>query len=70
MNPQTLINELMEIEAWAAGLQEKCYKTRKSLERLNAPAPRKGKRNGLSQEEIAKLLARRNKTILKRTSKS
>lgn len=33
---------MASIEAWATGLAKECYKTRKELEQVSAPAPRKG----------------------------
>lgn len=65
MTNAAIINELLEIEAWAKGLMERCHNTRKKLERIDAPAPRKGKPKGATEEQIARVLARRNKHILK-----
>lgn len=63
MDNQAIIDRLMHIEAWATGLKEEATKTRKELERITAPAPRKGRKtNGLTEEEekkLNKLLARR-----------
>lgn len=66
MSNQTLIAELLDIEASAKVLMERCCKARKELERVNAPAPRKGKTKGMTaadRERLARFLAAREKRI-------
>lgn len=64
MNEKKIISELESIEAWATGLKEKATGLRRKLERLNAPASRK-RGKILSDEVIAKVIAKRNKHMYK-----
>lgn len=68
MDSKQLLNELLDIEASASLLQRRCYNMRKKLERVNAPAPRKGKK---AEEAalIAKMVAKREKYILRQIEK-
>lgn len=62
-----IINELLSIEAFAEELRQKCYRARKKLERIHAPASPKGGKKPLDDSEISRLLAARKKSILKKT---
>lgn len=63
MNQELIINELLTIEAWADGLREKCRKTRKLIEGGVSTPP---KHQALSEKQLANLVAKKNKHILKR----
>jgi len=56
---------LLQVEAWAQGLQERCYKTRKLIQQAaGVSTPAKGGQV-LSKEELAALSAKRKKRRLK-----
>jgi hypothetical protein len=59
INEKEVINELDSIIAYCDLLKEKATGLRRKLERLNAPASRK--RAIISDQEIAKILAGRQK---------
>lgn len=55
-----IINELLEIEAWAEGLRKKCYETRKKMEGVSTSSPDKG------MDHVAAAIARRKLHLLKK----
>lgn len=64
MSNQSIINELLQLEAFADELKQRSYTLRRKLEAVStASTPRKGK--GLDEAQTAKLLAKRRKTIIK-----
>lgn len=63
MTEQQIINELESIEAYADGLKKKAAGLREKLVRLYEPAsPKRGHKKAVSDEVIAKILARRQKS--------
>jgi hypothetical protein len=66
MTNEMIINRLLQIEAWAEGLREECHKTRKLMEGgVSTPT----NNQPLSHKQIAHLLARKNKHLLKNRNK-
>ena len=56
-----ITKELLQIEAWAKGLQESCYKTRQLIHKTTGVStPAKGE-PALSDQELAQLSVRRRK---------
>ncbi len=64
MNQQKIIDELISIEAFADELKKKATGLRAYLARVDGPAPKGGP---LSPEEKNRILARRNKAIMKKS---
>jgi hypothetical protein len=63
MSNQAIINELLSLEAFADELKQRCYKARKKLERVYAPASERGKASPLSDSDRMNLRGSRRKTI-------
>ena len=59
-----VLKDLEEIEAWAAGLQERCYRTRKLIQEAGVSTPAKGQ-SVLSDRQLAELSARRKARMKK-----
>jgi hypothetical protein len=64
-----IINELLEIEAWAAGLTGKCRKTIALLQKETVSTAT-AKQPGLSREELAAISAKRHARVLKNALKA
>lgn len=65
LNNEQLLNELLSIEAFAEQLRQRCYKARKALERVYAPAPEGKKRKRPPSAATLKVLAKRRATVLR-----
>ncbi|MBK7885172.1 MAG: hypothetical protein IPJ81_16315 [Chitinophagaceae bacterium] len=65
MIPQKIINEVIELQAWAMVFNEKATRLRSELERFYAPAPKRGKKKILSAQQEAALITKRRQSILK-----
>lgn len=59
MNRDAIIKELLRTEAWAAGLQEQCYRTRKLIEKEGGVSTLAKDQQVLSDRQLAELSARR-----------
>lgn len=64
----TMEKKLLQIEAWAAGLQEECYKTRMLIQAAGG-SPLAKDQSALSERQLAELSARRKARIFKNTRK-
>lgn len=74
MTDQLFINELLELEALADllegkahQLKESCRRTKAKLEGVSTPSRRKAK--GLDEKQLAQLISKRRKHILKTINK-
>ena len=63
---ERLINELRSIELFAEDLRQKCYRARKKLERFYASAKPANPKRHLPEAEVARIIANRKKTILRK----
>jgi hypothetical protein len=61
-----IIKRLLQVEAWAAGLQEECYKTRKLIEKEEGVSTLPKDRPGLSELELEHVAVKFRKRILKK----
>jgi hypothetical protein len=64
MNNELIINELLEIEAWAEGLREKSRKTRMMLQGVSTPCVPRG-----NEKNVAAVLTKRKHFIKNRKAR-
>ena len=58
-----ITKELLQIEAWARGLQESCYKTRQLIHKTTGVSTPVQGEPGLTDQELAQLTVRRRKRM-------
>jgi hypothetical protein len=63
---ENILNELVEIEAWAEGLREKCHQTRMLLQQEAGVSTSSKGQPALSKAELARVSARRKARLKKR----
>ncbi len=65
MTPQALLNKIIAIEAFADELKFQAIGLRSDLERIYAPAPKRGKKKVFTAQQEALIIAKRIKTIMR-----
>jgi hypothetical protein len=65
MDKAAIINRLLVVEAWAAGLQDECYKTRLLIQQEEGVSTPAKDQPALSERELAEVSARRKRRLFK-----
>lgn len=69
-NAREIVNELLEIEAWAEGLREKCHKARLLILKEEDVSTSSEGLAPLSDAQLADISARRYARIFKKSTRS
>lgn len=65
INNKKLLDKVISVQAWAAGLYKEATDLRKELEGVSTPTT--SKKKGLSVEELSKIEMKRQKRFLKKS---